>query len=40
MVKSNRWTVENSLYALALLLALVVRLVALKAAALNDVEAG
>ncbi len=39
-MKSNRWTIENSLYALALLLALAVRLVALKAAALNDVEAG
>jgi hypothetical protein len=39
-MKSNRWTIENALYALALILALVVRLVALKAAALNDVEAG
>ncbi len=38
-MKSNRWTIENSLYALALLLALAIRLVALKATALNDVEA-
>ncbi len=39
-MKSNRLTIENSLYGLALLLALAVRLAALKSAALNDVEAG
>jgi hypothetical protein len=39
-MKSNRWTIEGSLYALAMLLALVVRLTVLKSTALNDVEAG
>ncbi len=39
-MKTNRWTIEGSLYAMALLLALVVRLAALKSAGLNDVEAG
>ena len=39
-MKTNRWTIEGSLYALALLAALVLRLAALKNAGLNDVEAG
>jgi hypothetical protein len=39
-MKSNRWTIENFLYVLAFLLALVLRLVALKTRALNDAEAG
>jgi hypothetical protein len=39
-MKTNRWTIEHSLYGLALVLALVIRLVALKTIALNDIEAG
>jgi hypothetical protein len=39
-MKTNRWTIEHSLYALALLLAVCIRLLALKNMALNDLEAG
>lgn len=39
-MKSNRWTFENIFYFLALGLALTIRLVMLKSAALNDAEAG
>jgi hypothetical protein len=39
-MKSTRWTIEGSLYALALLAGLVLRLAALNNAGLNDVEAG
>jgi len=39
-MKTNRWTIEHSLYALALLVAVVIRLLALKTIALNDIEAG
>ena len=39
-MKTNRWKIEYSLYGLALLLALGIRLVALKTIALNDIEAG